>query len=70
MIKPFVCRENLWHCAILSKILTSMSGQSNFYSSSMSMSTVEILKEITPVKKKYYHFLESQIILKLIKFKY
>jgi len=34
------------------------------------MSTVEILKEITPVKKKYYHFLKSQIILKLIKFKY
>jgi len=35
------------------------------------MSTIEILKEITPsVKKKYFHFLESQINLNLIKFKY
>jgi hypothetical protein len=35
----------------------------------MSMSTVEILKEITPsAKKKYCHFLESQINSNLIKF--
>ena len=60
--------KNCGTMQILSKNLTSMLGQSNFYS--MSMSTVEILKEITLVNKKYYHFSGSQIILKLIKFKY
>jgi hypothetical protein len=46
-----------------------MSSQNNFCSSSMSMSTIEILKEITLlVKKKYCHFLESEINLNLIKF--
>ena len=56
---------------ILSRNLTLVSSQTIFVSS-MSMSTIEILKEITPpVKKKYCHFLEeSQINLNLIKFKY